>query len=75
MVQSFDFVHLDPSCDPPERYREALELLLKLWGQLRAFGSGCPQDAFLVALTAHLENQMVAAGLLLTIEVDLLTPP
>ena len=70
-----DFVHLDPSCDPPEQYLAALELLADLWGQLRAFRSCCPQDAFLVALTSRLENQLVAAGLLLTIQVDLLSRP
>ena len=73
MVPPLDFVHLDQSCDPPEQYQAALELLADLWGQLRVFRSECPQDAFLVALTANLENQLVAAGLILQVQVDLLS--
>ena len=75
MVPPLDFVHLDPSCDPPEPYLAALELLADLWGQLRAFRSGCPQDGFLVALTSRLENQLIAAGLILQVKVDLLSRP
>ena len=75
MVPPLDFVHLDPSCDPPEQYLAALELLADLWGQLRAFRSGCPQDTFLVTLTTNLENQLVAAGLILRTQVEILSRP
>ena len=73
MKPPFDFVHLDPSCDPPERYLAALELLANLWCQLRAFRSKSPQDEFLKVLTAHLENQVIAAGLVLAIQVEFLS--
>jgi hypothetical protein len=73
MEPRFDFAHLDPSCDPPEQYRAAFEVLADMWCQLRAFRSACPQDEFLTDLTAHLENQLVAAGLVLTIQVELLS--
>jgi len=75
MELPFDFVHLDPSCDPPEHYLAAFEMLEKIWGQLRAFRSACPQDQFLAGLTAYLENQLVAAGLVLTIQAELLARP
>ena len=71
MKLSFDFTRLDP-CDPPEQYLAAFEMLVDIWGQLRAFRSVCPQDELLTSLTAHLENQFVAAGLVLTIQVELL---
>ena len=51
MKPPFDFVHLDPSCDPPERYIAAFEMLGEIWGQLRTFRSACPQDEFLMDLT------------------------
>ena len=73
MEQPFDFAHLDPSCDPPAAYLAAFEMLGDIWDQLRTFRSACPQDPFLMGLTAHLENQFVAAGLVLTIQVDLLS--
>ena len=75
MVLFFEFVHLDPSCDPPEHYLAAFEMLRGFWGQLRAFRSACPQDEFLSELTTHLENQFVAAGLVLTIKIELLSRP
>ena len=34
MKLPFDFVHLDPSCDPPEAYREMFELLVEFWDRL-----------------------------------------
>jgi hypothetical protein len=71
----FDFAHLDPSCDPPEHYVAAFEVLANIWFQLRAFRSACPQDEFLSELTIHLENQFVAAGLVLAIQIELLTRP
>lgn len=73
MQSPFDFTHLDPSCDPPEQYVAAFELLVSLWCQLRAFRSACPQDEFLTRFTAQLENQLVAAGIVLAIQVELLT--
>ena len=73
MEPPYDFVHLDPSCDPPEHYLAAFELLGNIWCQLRAFRSACPHDEFLEDLTAHLESQFVAAGLVLTIQVERLT--
>ena len=73
MQSPFDFPHLDPSCDPPEQYVAALELLVSLWGQLRAFRPACHHDEFLSSFTAELENELVAAGLLLAIQVELMT--
>ena len=73
MKLPFDFVHLDPACDPPEHYLAAFEMLGDIWGQLRAFRSACPQDEFLRDLTAHLEDRLVAAGLVLVIQVELLS--
>ena len=75
MKLPFDFVHLDPSCDPPEHYLAAFEMLGDIWGQLRAFRSAGPQDEFLKDLTAYLENQLIAAGLVLAIQVELLSGP
>ena len=72
MKPPLDFVHLDPSCDPPERYIAAFEMLGEIWGQLCTFRSACPQDQFLTDLTTYLENQLVAAGLVLTIQAELL---
>jgi len=73
MEPPFDFAHLDPSCDPPEQYVAAFELLTNSWSQLCAFRSACPQDAFLTDLIFDLEGQLVAAGLVLTIQVELLS--
>jgi hypothetical protein len=75
MEPPFDFAHLDPSCDPPEHYLAAFEVLANIWCQLRAFRSACPQDEFLSDVTAHLENQFVAVGLVLAIQVELLSRP
>ena len=73
MESPFDFVHLDPSCDPPEGYVAAFELLAAFWCELRALRSAYPQDAFLSDFSAHLETQLVVAALLLEIQVELLT--
>jgi hypothetical protein len=75
MKPPFNFVHLDPSCDPPERYFAALEMFGDIWGRLNTFRSACPQDPFLLGLTAYLENQFVAAALVLTIQAELPTCP
>jgi hypothetical protein len=72
MESPFDFVHLDPSCDPPERYVAAFELLATFWCELQALQSICQQDEFLTCFTAHLESEFTAAGLVLAIEVELL---
>jgi hypothetical protein len=71
----FEFVHLDPSCDPPEHYLAAFEMLGDIWGQLHAFRSACPKDEFLSELITHLENQLAAAGLVLTIKIEILSRP
>jgi hypothetical protein len=68
-----EFVHLDPSCDPPQHYLAAFEMLGDIFGELRAFRSACPQDEFLSELISHLENQLVAAGLALTIRIEILS--
>ena len=73
MEPPFDFVHLDPSCDPPEHYLAAFEMLEDIWAQLQVLRSACPQDQFLMDLTVYLENQLAAAGLVLTIQIELLT--
>src|SRR4051794_25326244 len=62
MQTLFDFVHLDPSQDPPEVYGAAFDLLCERWTQLRAFRSSCRNEEFLVQLTACIEKQVVAAG-------------
>ncbi|WP_065756411.1 hypothetical protein [Bradyrhizobium paxllaeri] len=72
MQPPFDFVHLDPSRDPPERYQTAFELFSELWQKLRAFRSSCGQDDVLIGLAGHLEQQMVIAGLVLAVQLDLL---
>ncbi|WP_084674811.1 hypothetical protein [Bradyrhizobium sp. WSM2793] len=71
MQLTFDFVHLDPSSDPPESYQVAVELFGELWTKLRAFQSSYAQDQVLLTVTQHLEQQLVVAGLLLAIQVDL----
>ena len=71
----FDFVHLDPSRDPPERYIAAFEVLGDIWGQLQGLRSACPQDPFLTGLVDYLENQLVNAGLVLTIQSEFMTGP
>ena len=68
----FGSVHLDPSSDPPESYQEAFELFGELWAKLRAFQSSGAQDHVLLTLTRHLEQQLVAAGLVLAVQADLL---
>ena len=73
MEPPFDFAHLDPSCDPPEPYVTAFEVLMNNWCQLHAFRSAIPQDALLTDLIIYLENQLVAAGLVLTIQVERLS--
>ncbi|MGE9007783.1 hypothetical protein ACO2JO_04315 [Leptospira interrogans] len=73
MESPFDFAHLDPSCDPPEEYAAAFELLVAFWCELRALRSAWPQDAFLTGFTAHLEAEFVAAALVLAIQVEVIT--
>ena len=70
MELPFDFAHLDPSCDPPELYQAALELLAEIWGRLGAFRLVCAEDPFLTALTAHLERQFVAPGVVLAVQSE-----
>lgn len=72
MQPPFDFVHLDPSSDPPEPYQDAVELFGELWAKLRGFRSRCPQDHVLLTLISHLEQQLVVAGLVLVTQLDLL---
>ncbi|MET4120499.1 hypothetical protein ABIB90_007541 [Bradyrhizobium sp. JR4.1] len=72
MEPPFEFAHLSPACDPPERYQAAAELLAELWGRVRAFRADCNDDPFLTAVTGHLEAQLVAAGLVLGIQLDLI---
>ena len=73
MKPSFDFAHLDPSCDPPEYYLLAFEVLGDIWDQLQVLRSACPDDEFLTGLIVYLENQLAAAGLVLTIQAELLS--
>jgi hypothetical protein len=73
MQPLFDFVHLDPSRDPPEVYGAAFDLLCELWARLRAFRSSCHEEEFLVQLISCVENQVIAAGVLLVIKVELLS--
>ena len=73
MQPLFDFVHLDPSRDPPEVYGAALDLLCEFWARLRTFRSSCHEEEFLVQLTSCVENQVIAAGVLLVIKVELLS--
>ncbi|MET4329740.1 hypothetical protein ABIB80_005587 [Bradyrhizobium sp. i1.15.2] len=72
MQPSFDFVHLDPFSDPPEPYESAFELFAELWAKLRGFEARCAQDHALVALIRDLEHQLIVAGLILAIQLDLL---
>ncbi|WP_407192920.1 hypothetical protein [Bradyrhizobium sp. STM 3566] len=72
MQPPFDFIHLDPSRDPPETYQEAFELCEELWAKLRGFKSSCGQDHILLNLICHLEHQLVVAGLILAIQLELL---
>ena len=73
MQPLFDFVHLDPSRDPPEVYGAAFDLLCELWVRLRAFRSSCHEEEFLVQLISCAENQVIAAGVLLVIKIELLS--
>ena len=75
MQPPFDFTHLDPSCDPPEHYVAAFEVLTNSWRQMRAFRSAWPTDAFLMDLFVYFENQLVAAGLVVTIQAEVLSRP
>jgi hypothetical protein len=65
-----DFTHLDPSCDPPEAYREAFELFGEIWGGLRAFRAARANDDILRQLMQHLENQTLAAGVILSVQIE-----
>ena len=65
-----DFTHLDPSCDPPEAYREAFELFGEIWGRLRAFRAARANDDILRQLMQHLENQTLSAGLVLSVQIE-----
>jgi hypothetical protein len=49
------------------------EVLGDIWEQLQVLKSAYPQDRFLTGLTVCLERQLVAAGLVLTIQAELLT--
>jgi hypothetical protein len=70
MTSSFDFAHLDPSQDPPELYRDAFDLLCELWDRLRTFRASCREDAFLSPLILHLEERLVAGGLVLSLKIE-----
>ncbi|MCK1538193.1 MULTISPECIES: hypothetical protein [unclassified Bradyrhizobium] len=72
MQPPFDFVHLDPSSDPPEPYQDAVELFCELWAKLRGFQSRCAQDQVLLAVIRDLEHRLIAAGLILAIQLELL---
>ncbi|MCK1269249.1 MULTISPECIES: hypothetical protein [unclassified Bradyrhizobium] len=72
MQPPFDFVHLDPSSDPPEPYQEAFELFGELWAKLHGFKARCGHDHLLLSLIHHLEHQFVVTGLVLAIQLDLL---
>lgn len=70
MAPPFDFAHLDPSLDPPELHLAAFDLLCELWDRLRTFRCSCLQDTSLSLLILQLENQVVAAGLVLLIKME-----
>ncbi|UPJ75521.1 hypothetical protein [Bradyrhizobium sp. 187] len=72
MLPPFDFIHLDPSCDPPHSYQAAFELFAELSAKLRGFEASSAQDYVLLAVIRHLENQLVIAGLMLATQLDLL---
>ena len=68
------------ACDEPsilnwldEFLTPAFEVLEDIWSQLQVLKSACPQDRFLTGLTVYLENQLAAAGLVLTIQAELLS--
>ena len=75
MEQPFEFAHLDPSRDPPEHYRAAFDLFCEFWSRLRLFRSLHLADDFLAEVLAHLENQLLAAGLLLAIKIKIDAEP
>ncbi|TQF34715.1 hypothetical protein [Bradyrhizobium sp. UNPA324] len=75
MQPDFDFVHLDPSFDPPESYQDAFELFGELWTELRAFQASCAHDQVILTVTQHLEHQLAVAGLVLAIQLDILNHP
>ncbi|MBB4427349.1 hypothetical protein GGD66_005931 [Bradyrhizobium sp. CIR48] len=72
MQPPFDFVHLDPSTDPPEPYQEAFELLWEFWAKLHGFEAPCAQDHVLLGLVRHLKHQLVIAGVVLAVQLDVL---
>ncbi|MDF0497968.1 hypothetical protein [Bradyrhizobium yuanmingense] len=72
MQPPFDFVHLDPSSDPPEPYQEAFELLEEFWAKLNGLEAPCAQDYVLLGLVRHLERQLVVAGVVLSVQLDVL---
>ncbi|MBB4260171.1 hypothetical protein [Bradyrhizobium sp. CIR3A] len=72
MQPPFDFVHLDPSTDPPEAYQEAFELLWEFWAKLHGFEAPCAQDHVLLGLVRHLKHQLVIAGVVLAVQLDVL---
>jgi hypothetical protein len=70
MASFFDFAPLDPAYNPPERDQAAFELLAELWGRVHSFRSLCHDDPFLAELTAHLEGEIVAAGVVLGVQLE-----
>ncbi|MGR4929870.1 hypothetical protein ACIPUD_24170 [Bradyrhizobium sp. CAR08] len=73
MAPFFDFAPLDPACNPPERYQAAFELLAELWGRVRGFRSLCDDDPLLAVLIARLEHEIVAAGVVLGVQIELVS--
>ncbi|QOZ56126.1 hypothetical protein XH90_13200 [Bradyrhizobium sp. CCBAU 53338] len=71
----FNFTHIDPACDPPEAYQEAFELLAEIFGRLQGLRDRHCEDVVLHCLTLDLERQIVAAGLILAIQIERLARP
>jgi hypothetical protein len=73
VLDDFGHVHLDPSRDLPERYGATLELFAEVWGRLEVFRGASDQDDVIGELVAHVQKQLIAAAVVLSVQADLQT--
>jgi len=71
-MDPFSDVHLDPARDPPERYQALFELLGEFWGRVEVVRASFADDTILEQLARHVQNQLVAGAVVLTIKMNMI---
>ena len=72
MKQISDEIHLDPSMDLSEAHGEVFNFLAGVWGQVGLMKALNVHDEFVFALMGDLESRLVAMGLVLKFNSEMM---